>query len=242
MECSGLTIADLGEGLGEIGEEEFYQCTSLCEIVIPPAVRVIHEEAFNNCLGLTIVVLGKGLEEIWKWEFCQCTLLHEIVIPPAIRVIHKEAFNECLQLTNVRFCNEIEEFVSGELMRDWWNHGVHEWSLSTYCFLVRCNIPECLDLIRPMKWQATIHKMLRHIPSISTKGLDFYFDSIDSKVFEYRNLVDTPTMLVLAIWKSKIAKQCGPNNDLLTSEVKVQCRSDSVTMVIIIVQNVLAFL
>ncbi len=83
--------------------------------------------------------------------------------------------------------------------------------------------------------------MLRSIPSISPKGLDSYFDSIDSKHSEYKNLEDTPTMLELAIWKSKIAEQCGPNNDLLTSERKVECRTDSVTMVFIIVPNVLAF-
>jgi hypothetical protein len=97
---------------------------------------VIKAEAFYECSGLTNVVLGKGLEEIEEDAFGKCTSLREIVIPPAVRVIHEEAFNECSQLTNVCFCVEIEEFVSGESMRDWWNHGVHERSLSTYCFLV----------------------------------------------------------------------------------------------------------
>jgi hypothetical protein len=41
--------------------------------------------------------------------------------------------------------------------------------------------------------------MLRRIPSISAKGLDYYFDSIDSKLSEYKNLEDAPTMLELAI-------------------------------------------
>jgi hypothetical protein len=78
-----------------------------------------------------------------------------------------------------------------------------------------------------------------HLPQGSCNA---YFNSIDSKVSNYKNLEDAPTMLELTIWKSKIAKRCGPNNDLLASEVKVQCRTDSVTMVIIIIHNVLAFL
>ena len=144
--CSQLAIVVLGEGLEEIGKWAFRECTSLREIVIPPAVRVIHKWAFAHCLHLTIVVLGEGLEEIGQGAFLNCTLLREIAIPPAIRVI-REAFDDCLQLTNVRFCNKIEEFVSVELMQDWWNHGVHERSLSTYCFLVRCNIPQRLGLV-----------------------------------------------------------------------------------------------
>jgi hypothetical protein len=48
-----------------------------------------------------------------------------------VRAIDETAFNECSNLTNVQFCNEVEEFVSGESMRDWWNHGVREKCLST---------------------------------------------------------------------------------------------------------------
>jgi hypothetical protein len=160
------------------------------------------------------------------------------VIPPTIREIHENAFNQCSQLTNVRFCDEIEEFVSGELMRDWWNHGVHE-RLSTYCFLVRCNIPECVGLVRPRKWHANIHGMLRHIPSISPKGsLNSYLDSIDSKLSVYKNLEDALTLLELAIWKSKLSETNGPR----TTKMRMQCHTDSSTMVIIIAPYVLSFL
>ncbi len=131
-----LAIVDLGEGLEEIGMCAFWSCTSLHEIIIPPTFRVIKCEAFSWCSYLMIVILGKGLEEIGARAFYLCTSLCEIVIPRAVSVIHETAFFQCSQLTNVRFCNEIEEFMSGELMRDWWNHGVHERSLSTYCFLV----------------------------------------------------------------------------------------------------------
>jgi hypothetical protein len=145
---------------------------------------------------------------------------------------------KCLQLTNVRFCNEIEEFVSRELMQDWWNHGVLERSLSTYCFLVQCNIPERLGFVRPRKWHANIHGIQRHIPSISPKGLDPDFDSINSKLSIYKNLEDAPTLLELAIWKSKITKINGP----LTTKMSMQSCTASVMMVTIIVLNALSFL
>ena len=83
-----------------------------------PSIRRIEDYAFHKCSLLTIVDLGEGLEEIGKRAFWGCTLLREIVIPPDISVIHEEAVYGCLQLTNARFCDEIEELVSGELMRD----------------------------------------------------------------------------------------------------------------------------
>jgi hypothetical protein len=66
--------------------------------------------------------------------------------------------------------------------------------------------------------------MLRRIPFISPHGLDSYFDSIDSKLYEYENLKDAPMLLELAIWKSKITEQTDLNNVVLASHVKMQCR------------------
>ncbi len=96
-----------------------------------------------------------------------------------------------------------------------------------------------MGLVRPRKWHANIHGMLKRIPSISPRGsLDFYFDSIDSKLSIYKNLEDACTLLELAIWKSKLSEINAP----LTKEMRMQCRTDSVMMVTIIVPNVLSFL
>jgi hypothetical protein len=45
----------------------------------------------------------------------------------------------------------------------------------------------------------------------------------------------------LALWKSKIIEQYNMNNDTLTVDTKLQCRTDSLSMLAIIVPNVLSF-
>jgi hypothetical protein len=238
IDCSGLTTVILGDGLEEVRKYAFQRCRSLVRIVIPPAVRAIKYGAFSDCSGLTTVILGDGLEEIEACAFYQCTSLVRIEIPPAVRSIDETAFKYCSNLTTVRFCDEIEEFVSGESMRHWWNNGVHEKCLSSYCFFVRFNIPNRVDLVQTTTLQTNIHGMLERIPSISPEGLNAHFCSIDSKLSAYEG----STMLELAIWKSKIAEQTDGVIDVLDADMKMACRIDSLSMVDIIVPNVLSFL
>jgi hypothetical protein len=136
----------LNDGLEEIGGGAFAQFTFV-HIVIPPSVKAIKWGAFYNCWGLTNVILNDGLEEIGGGAFKGCAFVH-IVIPPTVKEIDETAFEECSNLTSVQFCDEIKEFVSAELMRHWWNNGVHEKCLSTYGFFIRCNIPKRVGLVR----------------------------------------------------------------------------------------------
>ncbi len=128
--------------------------------------------------------------------------------------------------------------MSGESMRHWWNSGVHEKCLSTYCLLVQFNIPERLGLVRSTTLQTNIHGILERIPSISPEGLNAHFCSIDTKLSAYKNT----TLLELAIWKTKFMEQIDGNINLLTPDMKIRCRIDSLSMVDIIVPNVLSFL
>jgi hypothetical protein len=186
---------------------------------------------------LTTAILGDGLEEIGERAFYGTSLVR-INIPPNVRRIHETAFENCPDLTTITFCDEIEELVSGESMRGWWNSGVHEKCLSTYCFLVQFNIPERLSLVRSTTWQTNIHGMIGRIPSISPKGLNAHFDSIDSMLFAYEG----STTLELAIWKSKIEEQTDGVIDILDAEMKMECRINSLWKVDLIVPNVLSFL
>ena len=227
----------LNNGLEKIGSEAFYKC-ALVRINIPPSVRAIERGAFWGCSDLTTTILNDGLEEIGRYAFRNCSGLVRIYIPPSVRAIERGAFSNCSNLTTVQFCDEIEEFVSRETMRHWWNNGVHEKCLSTYCLLVRFNIPHRLGLVRATQWQESIHGMLMQIPFISKNGMDSYFCSIDSKLSAYEG----STMLELAIWKSKIVEQTDGVIYPLDADLKMACRIDSLTMVGIVVPNVLSFL
>ena len=185
-DCLGLTTAILNDGLEVIGPWAFGLCRSLIGIDIPPSVRAIKDHANQDCSGLTTAILNDGLEEIGEGAFSQCAF-ESIVIPPTVKEIDETAFRWCSNLTSVQFCDEIEEFMSGELMRHWWNHGVHEKCLSTYCLLIRFNIPKCVGLVRSITLQTNIHGMLERIPFtfISPESLNAHFDSIDSKLYAY---------------------------------------------------------
>jgi len=120
------------------------------------------------------VILNDGLEEIGEYAFYGCALV-QINIPPSVREIDETAFRNCSDLTSVQFCDEIEEFVSGESMQHWWNNGVHKKCLSTYSFFIRCNIPARMGLVRSATLQDSIHRMLERIPAISSKRLNTHF-------------------------------------------------------------------
>jgi hypothetical protein len=197
--CLQLTTVNGGEGLEEIGEAAF-SCTTLKQILIPRAVKAIKEKVFWYCAQLSSVILGDGLEEIGEDAFYGCTSIREIKIPHTVRVIRDTAFGGCTSLTRVVFCDEIEEFVTAESMRDWWSQGVHEKSLRTYCFLVKCDIPKRLGSLRFKECQTKIHGMLRRIPFTPPEDMDAYFDTIDFNLTDYEKYSkDTPTLSGLAI-------------------------------------------
>ena len=107
-------------------------------------------------------------------------MIPQIMIPSTVTAIDENAFVNCSRLTSVEFCDDIEQFVSGESIQDWWNLGVCTNSLSTYCFFAQRNVLERLGLVQ-RKWQINIHGMLRRIPAISPNYLNvFLIPSIPS--------------------------------------------------------------
>jgi hypothetical protein len=72
----------------------------------------------------------------------------------------------------------------------------------------QCNIQECLGQVQSTTLHTNIHGMLCDIPSISPKGMNAYFCSINSKLLAYK----LSTLLELAIWKAKIAEQTDGTN------------------------------
>jgi hypothetical protein len=99
-----------------------------------------------------------------------------------------------------------------------------------------------LGLVRVQSWRTNIYDMLRRIPTIRPMGIESFFFSIHFRLSFYEDLKDSLALLELAFWKSKITEQFSQSNILLTTEMKMRCRTESVTMVNIIVPNVVSFL
>lgn len=117
------------EGLTEIGQYAFYQCTSLKEIEIrgdigyaafancsnlnkvtfTGSTKTIDSYAFQDCISLTDIVLPTSLTRIGIGSFIRCKSLKEITIPTSVKSIgdiyNGHSFSNCTNLTKVDLGN-----------------------------------------------------------------------------------------------------------------------------------------
>lgn len=77
----------------EIGEEAFFGCDELEEVVIPASVRKIGKEAFRCCSNMTKIVIPDSVIEIGSGAFDECNSLSEIHLPASLRKLGM-AFDE----------------------------------------------------------------------------------------------------------------------------------------------------
>ena len=84
-----------GNGVTEISNRAFYECTGLTEINIPEGVTRIGEYAFYCCSGLTEIDLPESIVEIGGLAFYLCSKLEIANIPSRIKEIPPSMFAEC---------------------------------------------------------------------------------------------------------------------------------------------------
>ena len=90
-ELFGITIP---EGITEIEEGVFSNCTWLRSVVIPSSVTSIGNQAFEGCSELTSITVPDTVMSIGKRAFYNCTQLTEVKIP-VNTTIEEDAFAGC---------------------------------------------------------------------------------------------------------------------------------------------------
>ena len=80
--------------LTEIGENAFFECTSLADVTLPPNLTKIEDRAFFQCTSLTKIALPPNLTEIGQSAFFGCTSL-SITLPAGPVDIGDAAFDGC---------------------------------------------------------------------------------------------------------------------------------------------------
>ena len=90
-----------GVTVTSIGDQAFYNCTSLTSVTIPDSVTSIGDRAFYNCKSLTSVTIPGSVTSIDKDAFCFCRSLTSVTIPDSVTSIGRYAFSYCESLTSV---------------------------------------------------------------------------------------------------------------------------------------------
>ena len=92
----------MNDGLQKIGWRAFFGCT-LSSIKLPSTVTEIGEQAFYGCGNLKEVVFNDGLQKIGDSAFYYCTPLSSITLPSTVIEIGSYAFKDCSNLRDVIF-------------------------------------------------------------------------------------------------------------------------------------------
>ena len=83
------------------------------EVTIPAHITVIGEEAFFENTTLERIEIPAGVEEIRHHAFYGCSNLKEIQLPDSVEIIGNAAFAECDLLTDMAIGNGIRDMGNG---------------------------------------------------------------------------------------------------------------------------------
>ena len=93
--CSSLTSVTIPGSVTSIGDDAFSGCSSLTSITIPDSTTSIGDHAFYVCSGLTSVTIPDSVTSIGDHAFDGCSSLTSITIPDSVTSIGLETFYEC---------------------------------------------------------------------------------------------------------------------------------------------------
>ncbi len=106
-ECSALTNITIPESVTCIENYAFNGCTSLTNVAIPDSVTSIGWGSFYGCTSLTDISLSNNLTSIGVIAFEECTSLTNVTIPDSVITIGNSAFYKCTSLTNIIISDSI---------------------------------------------------------------------------------------------------------------------------------------
>ena len=105
--CTSLTSIEIPNTIISIGESAFDHCTSLISIAIPNSVTSIGNKAFSGCTGLNSIELSDSVTSIGSSAFYGCTGLTSLTIPNSLTSINDYTFRDCSSLASITITNSV---------------------------------------------------------------------------------------------------------------------------------------
>lgn len=152
-----MTTLVVEEGITELGNYNFYNCTALTSVSLPSTLRSIDGTGtmttsygcFQNCTALEQITLPNNLETIENCAFKDCTSLKSIRFPDSLTTLSYGAFCECPALESVVFGAGLTEtgsnaFYNSGVKRITWGENITSISMYSFfgCGMTTIDIPE----------------------------------------------------------------------------------------------------
>lgn len=97
-----LTTYNIKKDIKWIGEDAFYYCSNLEEIIIPDNVVNIGDFAFSQCGNVKTLILPNNLKTIGRAAFYDCDGLSSLNIPKSVEFMRTSAFASCNSLKEIK--------------------------------------------------------------------------------------------------------------------------------------------
>ena len=111
--CSSLTSINIPDSITSIGSGAFFGCSSLTSISIPEGVTSMGDYAFYDCSSLTSLTIPDSVTSIGDYAFSWCTSLESITIGGSVTSIGDSAFDGCDSLASITIPDSVTSIGVG---------------------------------------------------------------------------------------------------------------------------------
>ena len=104
---------EISDGVSNIGESAFYECSNLASVSIPASVENIDNWAFHSCGSLKSVTIPALVSTIGQCAFLGCSSLESVTIPEGVERIEGLAFWQCTSLESIMLPESVTYIGNG---------------------------------------------------------------------------------------------------------------------------------
>lgn len=98
--CTSIAQFEILPSIEDIGDYAFAG-TKLYNITIPPTIKTIGQEAFENCSNLVSIDIQAPITRLRWYSFANCKSLVEFVVPETVNDVGGYCFANCISLINI---------------------------------------------------------------------------------------------------------------------------------------------